>query len=231
MPSVHSSLPSEPSGPGRAAAGEVGGAAVDERLDALADVGVGECPPRGRVGRDAHRPGRGEQLLPAAADAAAAAAVGVVALEAERRRGRPASRRPRRRGASSRATRTSVKNTSLNDAPPLIWRIGRTSMPGRSIGMTNAVMPRCFGTSTSVRAISSPHSENWAPELHTFWPLTTHSSPSRTARQASGEVGAPARARRTAGSTARGGEEAGHELGPLGRACPTAGSSGRSAAS
>ena len=28
----------------------------------------------------------------------------------------------------------------------------------------------------------SPMSENWAPEVHTFWPFTTHSSPSRTAR-------------------------------------------------
>ena len=27
-----------------------------------------------------------------------------------------------------------------------------------------------------------PHLENWAPEVHTFWPLTTHSSPSRSAR-------------------------------------------------
>ena len=81
-------------------------------------------------------------------------------------------------------TRTSLKNTSLNDAPPLIWRIGRTSIPGRSIGMMNAVRPLCFTASGSVRAMSSPHSENRAPELQTFCPLTTHSSPSRAARQA-----------------------------------------------
>ena len=81
-------------------------------------------------------------------------------------------------------TRTSLKNTSLNDAPPLICLIGRISMPGRSIGMMNAVRPLCLTTSGSERAMSSPHSANRAPELHTFWPLTTHSSPSRTARQA-----------------------------------------------
>ena len=28
----------------------------------------------------------------------------------------------------------------------------------------------------------SPMSERCAPDVHTFWPLTTHSSPSRTAR-------------------------------------------------
>ena len=44
-------------------------------------------------------------------------------------------------------------------------------------------MPLCFGASTSERAISSPHSQNWAPELQTFCPLMTHSSPSRSARQ------------------------------------------------
>ncbi len=33
----------------------------------------------------------------------------------------------------------------------------------------------------SVRAMRIPHLENWAPEVHTFCPFTTHSSPSRTA--------------------------------------------------
>ena len=91
--------------------------------------------------------------------------------------------------------RTSVKNTSLNDAPPDICRIGRTSTPGASIGTMKAVMPACFGTSGSVRAISSPHGANRAPELHTFWPLTTHSSPSRAAR-----VARPARSEPAPGS-------------------------------
>ena len=52
--------------------------------------------------------------------------------------------------------RTSVKNTSVNDAPPLICRIGRISMPGRSIGTMNAVMPWCLGTRTSVRRSARP---------------------------------------------------------------------------
>ena len=81
-------------------------------------------------------------------------------------------------------TRTSLKNTSLNDDPPLICLMGRISMPGRSIGMMNAVMPLCLTTSTSLRAINSPHSENCAPDDQTFCPLRTHSSPSRSARQA-----------------------------------------------
>jgi hypothetical protein len=43
-------------------------------------------------------------------------------------------------------------------------------------------MPWCLGASGSVRAIRMP---NWlfcAPEFQIFEPLTTHSSPSRTAR-------------------------------------------------
>ena len=42
-------------------------------------------------------------------------------------------------------------------------------------------MPLCFGASGLVRATSIPRSATWPPEVHTFWPLTTHSSPSRTA--------------------------------------------------
>jgi hypothetical protein len=38
-----------------------------------------------------------------------------------------------------------------------------------------------LGWSGSVRAIRIPHRENCAPEVHTFWPFTTHSSPSRMA--------------------------------------------------
>ena len=43
-------------------------------------------------------------------------------------------------------------------------------------------MPLCFGCSGSVRATSIPHRDRWASVVHTFWPLTIHSSPSRTAR-------------------------------------------------
>ena len=42
-------------------------------------------------------------------------------------------------------------------------------------------MPWCFGASQSVRARSIPRSAWWALVFHTFWPLTTHSSPSSTA--------------------------------------------------
>ena len=65
-------------------------------------------------------------------------------------------------------------------------------------------MPLCLGTSGSVRARRIPHSARWAAEVHTFWPVTTHSSPSRTARvrdRRRGRSRPPAR--RTAGTTPR----------------------------
>ena len=43
-------------------------------------------------------------------------------------------------------------------------------------------MPLCLGTSGLVRASRIPKSATWAKEFHTFCPLTTNSSPSRTAR-------------------------------------------------
>ena len=42
-------------------------------------------------------------------------------------------------------------------------------------------MPLCFGASGSVRTNVSSTSASCAPEVHTFWPLTTKWSPSRTA--------------------------------------------------
>ena len=45
-------------------------------------------------------------------------------------------------------------------------------------------MPRCLGTSPSVRASSIPQRARSGEEVHTFWPVTTHSSPSRSARVA-----------------------------------------------
>ena len=42
--------------------------------------------------------------------------------------------------------------------------------------------PWCLGASGSVRATSMHHLAWWASVVHTFWPVTTHSSPSRTAR-------------------------------------------------
>ena len=46
-------------------------------------------------------------------------------------------------------------------------------------------MPLRLGTSGSVRASSTPKSARWAHVVHTFWPVSTHSSPSRSARVAS----------------------------------------------
>ncbi len=43
-------------------------------------------------------------------------------------------------------------------------------------------MPLCLGASGSVRAMRIPNCENWASDVQIFWPLTTYSSPSRTAR-------------------------------------------------
>ena len=43
-------------------------------------------------------------------------------------------------------------------------------------------MPRCLGRSGWVRARRIPHSARSADEVQTFWPETTHSSPSSTAR-------------------------------------------------
>ena len=49
------------------------------------------------------------------------------------------------------------------------------------MGSTKYVRPRCLGTSQSVRATSRPSSAWWALVFHTFWPVTTHSSPSSRA--------------------------------------------------
>ena len=81
----------------------------------------------------------------------------------------------------SSGTRTSLKNTSLNDAPPVIWRSGRTSTPGACMSTTKPVRPLCLGASGSVRQMISPMSLYCAPDVHTFWPVTSHSSPSRIA--------------------------------------------------
>ena len=45
-------------------------------------------------------------------------------------------------------------------------------------------MPWCLGRSGSVRASSRPKLARWATVVQTFWPLSTHSSPSRSARVA-----------------------------------------------
>src|SRR5207302_1251388 len=52
-------------------------------------------------------------------------------------------------------TRTSSKNTSENSELPAAVRMGRTSMPGLSIGTISQVMPLCFGASGFVRTSTS----------------------------------------------------------------------------
>ena len=78
--------------------------------------------------------------------------------------------------------RTSVRKISLNSASPVIWCRGRTSTPSDSMSSKKYVRPLCLGWSGSVRATSIPHRDTWASVVQTFWPLTIHSSPSRTAR-------------------------------------------------
>ena len=82
---------------------------------------------------------------------------------------------------ASWGTRVSSRNTSLNMAWPVISRRGRISTPGWRMSMANQVMPWCFGASGAVRARSMPMSAVWPKEVQTFWPVTIHSSPSRTA--------------------------------------------------
>ena len=64
--------------------------------------------------------------------------------------------------------------------------------PGAANGTRNAVRPWCFGTSKSVRVMARPQSAKRAPDVHTFWPFRTHSSPSRTARVVSEARSEPA---------------------------------------
>ena len=75
---------------------------------------------------------------------------------------------------------------------PVISTIGRTVTPGASMVQTKYEMPRCLGASGSVRAMRIPKRASWASEVQIFWPVTTHSSPSRTARVVSDARSEPA---------------------------------------
>ena len=68
-------------------------------------------------------------------------------------------------------------------------------MPGCRICTMNTLRPRCLGTSQFVRARQSAQSAHQAPVVQIFEPLSTHSSPSRTA-----VVRAPARSEPPLGS-------------------------------
>ena len=82
----------------------------------------------------------------------------------------------------SAGVRAPSKNTSQKWSPPVISTSGRTSMPGWSIGRSRKEMPLCFGPAVSVRQSAKIQSANCAWLVQTFWPSTTHSSPSRRAR-------------------------------------------------
>ena len=92
----------------------------------------------------------------------------------------------------SAGMRTSVKNTSLKCDSPVACTSGRISTPGVRMSTMKNVMPLCFGASGSVRASRMPKSAWCALEVQTFWPLTTHSSPSSTARVDSAARSLPA---------------------------------------
>ena len=77
----------------------------------------------------------------------------------------------------------SVKKTSLNSDWPEIILIGRTSTPGWRMSTRRKLIPLCFGASGSVRARTKMWSARWPADVQIFWPLMTHWSPSRTARQ------------------------------------------------
>ena len=68
----------------------------------------------------------------------------------------------------SSGTKTSVKNTSLNIAAPVISRRGRTSMPSVCMSTMKYVMPSCLVASGSLRARQIPQSARRAIEVHTF---------------------------------------------------------------
>ncbi len=55
-------------------------------------------------------------------------------------------------------------------------------MPGVLSGTRNMVRPLCLGNVGSVRVMRKTYWQYWAPVVKIFWPLMTHSSPSRTAR-------------------------------------------------
>ena len=62
-------------------------------------------------------------------------------------------------------------------------------------------MPVCFGASRSVRASTKNHCAQCASDVHTFWPLITHSSPSGLgARSARSRGRSPRRARSSPGT-------------------------------
>ena len=70
--------------------------------------------------------------------------------------------------------------------------LGRMVTPGECRSTISTLMPACFFASGSVRTASHMYSALSPPVDHSFWPLTTQSSPSRTARVRSAARSEPA---------------------------------------
>ena len=90
----------------------------------------------------------------------------------------PSSTSPMR---SESGTRTSLRNSWQNSLDPFSISMRWMSRPCWRMGSMKTVRPRCFGTSQFVRARQRPQSDHHAPVVQILDPLSTHSSPSRTA--------------------------------------------------
>ena len=67
----------------------------------------------------------------------------------------------------------------------------RVSMPGDFMDRKKNVRPLCLAALGSLRATRMAQSAQCAPDVQIFWPLITHSSPSRCRPRAqTGQVGA-----------------------------------------
>ena len=97
--------------------------------------------------------------------------------------------------------RTSSRNTSLKAWSPVMSTMGRMVTPGASIGQTKYEMPRCLGTSGSVRARRMPERGDVGEARPD---LLAASRPTRRRRARPGSTARPGRsprpARRTAGT-------------------------------
>ncbi|MCY1300729.1 hypothetical protein D9M70_503060 [compost metagenome] len=76
----------------------------------------------------------------------------------------------------------SSKNTSLNSEVPVSCSMGRTVMPGWSIGTSRKDSPWWPTLPGVVRAMTKHHSDSWASEVQTFCPLIRQVPFSSTAR-------------------------------------------------
>lgn len=79
-------------------------------------------------------------------------------------------------------TRTLSKKVSQKEAPPSIWRIGRTEIPGDFFSISRKLIPCCFCPLVSVRTRAKIQFAESARDVRVFCPLTTESSPSASAR-------------------------------------------------